>query len=119
MNFSLKTQTARSLFAVGALLTVAAAHAAGGFVVSPNQEAMVKVGMSTTEVQQALGRPAHNVKFGNEPGPTWSYQVSGAPLVGISEDVALFDVDFGADGKVASIGERTVHIGSGDQMSSN
>src|SRR5258706_4857995 len=53
--------TPRVLLAAGLLLGVAAAHAASGFAVTKNQEALVKPGMSTAEVQSALGRPAQDI----------------------------------------------------------
>ena len=89
----------RMLVATGLLLGLAAAHAASGFTVNHGQEAQVAPGMNMDEVQQVLGRPSHDVKYLGEPGRTWTYIVVG-------NDETVFDVDFGADGKVASIGER-------------
>ena len=82
------------------MLASAAAQAASGFTVAHNQESAIKAGMSIAEVQVALGTPEHAVKYGNEPGPTWTYTVVGALDT-------LFDVDFGADGKVIAFGERS------------
>jgi hypothetical protein len=103
MKFNLQPQTRRWLLAAGLVSGVAAAQAAGGFSVTPDQESSVKVGMTTTEVQQALGRPARNVKYRNEPGPTWAYNV-----VGNTAPITVFEVDFSSDGKVASVDERTL-----------
>jgi outer membrane protein assembly factor BamE (lipoprotein component of BamABCDE complex) len=89
----------RALWAAALFLGAAAAQAAGGYTVTKSQEALVAPGMSATAVQQALGRPEANVKFRNEPGPTYTYRISGVGQT-------LFDVDFGADGKVASVRER-------------
>lgn len=99
MTLKLIPRTPRVLLAAGLFLSVAAAQAASGFTVNPSQEALVTPGMSTAEVQLALGRPAQSIKYGNEPGPTFTYQV-------IGKKDTLFDVDFGGDGKVASLSER-------------
>jgi outer membrane protein assembly factor BamE (lipoprotein component of BamABCDE complex) len=114
MKFNLKPQTSRWLLAAGLMFGVAAAQAAGGFTVNHDQENSIKVGMTTTEVQQALGRPARNVKYGNEPGPTWAYNV-----VGTAEPMTVFEVDFSSDGKVASVDERTLSEYSGGGSDSN
>jgi outer membrane protein assembly factor BamE (lipoprotein component of BamABCDE complex) len=93
----------RGLLAAGLLLGVAAAaQAAGGFTVTKSQESAITVGMSTAEVMQALGRPEHRARYASEPGPTWTYTVVGAT----AHDALLFDVDFDASGKVASVSER-------------
>lgn len=93
----------RLIIASALLLSFAAAHAAGGFTVTPAQEKLVTVGMTASEVKQVLGRPALTEKFRNEPGPTLSYNVMGG-----ARETALFDVDLGADGRVASLSERIV-----------
>jgi len=85
------------------LVCAAAAQAAGGFMVQPAQESLVKVGMTRAEVRSALGRPAHNMKYRAEPGRTWTYGIVG-------EDSKVFDVDFSADGRVASTSERVEMI---------
>ena len=51
-------------------------------------------------VEEIRTKPEHAVKYGNEPGPTWTYTVVGALDT-------LFDVDFGSDGKVIAFGERS------------
>jgi hypothetical protein len=51
----------------------------------------------------SLGRPAHNVKYRAELGRTWTYGVLGNPE---HTQVKVFDVDFSADDKVLSFGER-------------
>jgi len=56
--------------------------------------------MSTAEVQAALGHPEQNIHYRNEPGPTFTYQVSG------TQGTTVFDVDFDANGRVASASER-------------
>lgn len=95
------TQTARLALACSLLLGFAAAHAASGFTVTPGQEKLVTVGMTMSEVQQTLGHPALTEQFRNEPGQTLSYNV-----IGGADQVALFDVDFNANGQVASVSER-------------
>lgn len=89
----------RALLAAGLFFGVAAAQAASGFVVTPRQEGLVSPGMSQADVQQTLGRPAHNVQYHKEPGRTWTYSVAG-------NDNALFDVDFGSDGRVLEANQR-------------
>jgi hypothetical protein len=80
-------------------LAAAAAQAAAGFQVTKEQEALIKPGMSTDEVQRAIGRPSIHMKYRNEPGLTYTYRVLGS-------DPMLFDVDFDAGGRVASVMER-------------
>jgi outer membrane protein assembly factor BamE (lipoprotein component of BamABCDE complex) len=99
MTSKLNRHCARWLLAVGLAAGVATANAASGFNVTKDQEALIAPGMSTVEVQSALGRPAHNVRYANEPGRTWTYRT-----IGSTETV--FDVDFGADGRVAAVSER-------------
>jgi len=95
------THTSRLIVAGSLLLGFAAAHASSGFTVTPDQEKLVTVGMTVSEVQQTLGHPALTEQFHNEPGRTLSYNV-----VGGADQSMLFDVDFGANGKVASVSER-------------
>lgn len=94
-----------NLLALGA---AGAAHAGmlSGYSVAPTQERLITAGMSQDEVKQTLGRPAHMARYGNEPGPTWSYDVNTVTVGGA--DQTLFDVDFGADGRVVSAQERVV-----------
>lgn len=94
---------------LGGLLSLSLAGtalAANGFVVNREQEAQIMVGMSRQQVMQLLGRPAHNLKYRNEPGRTWTYGVLGATTNSTSEQL-VFDVDFAADGTVAEKAERT------------
>lgn len=98
----LNTQMSRLVLAAGLVSGAAAVHAANGFTVRPNDESMAKVGMTTSEVQQALGRPDRIIKRRNKSNSqTWTYRV-----VGKSAQNVVFDVDFDADGKVKSVGER-------------
>jgi outer membrane protein assembly factor BamE (lipoprotein component of BamABCDE complex) len=101
MKFNFKTRLPRVLLATGLLFCVTALQAANGFNVRPEQEGMVKVGMTMAEVEQALGRPARSIKYRTEPGPTWTYNV----LVNTMPPT-VFEVNFGADGKVASVDQR-------------
>ena len=59
--------------------------------------------MTAAEVQQTLGRPANIEKYPYAPGPSWTYEVAGAPF-GRTD----FNIDFGSDGKVASAGENVL-----------
>jgi len=107
MTSNLFSRTPRTLLAAGLFLGVAAAQAASGYRVDKRQESLVSVGMSTAEVQQVLGRPESNVKYHNEPGPTFTYRLTG-------DEQTLFDVDFDANGKVASTSERVDDVSGGD-----
>ena len=90
--------------AVGLALGLGAAHAMSGHTVTRQQEGQISAGMAQGGVLSALGKPDSNVHYGNEPGRTFSYHVSGDPEL-------LFDVDFDADGKVLSARERESLIG--------
>ncbi len=96
----LKPHTKQWLLAAGLALGIASANAAPGYTVTHDQEARITPGMSADEVRQALGRPAQNSRYGNDAGPTWTYRVTS------NYWHAVFDVDFGADGKVMSVEER-------------
>ena len=103
---------ARGLLAVGLATGLATAYAAPGFNVTTKQESLITVGMSADEVQAAIGRPEHIARYLNQPGPTWTYGVVGAMGVGGGEAV-VFDVDFGADGRVAAVEELRLENGGG------
>src|SRR4051812_33279067 len=87
----------------GLVLSSAEAQAANGYAVSTNQENAIAIGMSASEVQQALGRPARTAHYFNAPGPTWTYTVI-APLFGRTE----FNIDFGSDNRVIAKGEMVI-----------
>jgi hypothetical protein len=89
----------------GLVLIAAEAQADNGFTITTSRESVVAIGMSTSEVLQLLGRPARAVRYGNTPGPVWTYRVVD-PLFGRTE----FNVEFGADERVLAKGE--VVIGS-------
>lgn len=105
MLYRLNPSVSRCLLAAGLVFSAAAAMAADGYTVDQKQEARIKVGMSQDEVRLIVGQPVRVDKFGNEPGPTWTYDV-----VGGLGHVAMFDIDFGADGRVASAQERIVDV---------
>ncbi|CAN5688363.1 hypothetical protein BH09PSE5_BH09PSE5_11720 [soil metagenome] len=84
-----------------------AAIAASGFTMLRSQEALVKPGMTVAQVHDTLGRPSINRKYRNQPGPTYTYIVVDRPDL-------RFDIDFGADGKVASASERSEMPGGND-----
>lgn len=106
MAVKLIPSAARWLMVAGLVLSAAAAQAASGYTVTRRQEAQVMPGMNMAQVRQTLGHPEQNVKYGNEPGPTYTYRV-------IDHEQTLFDVDFGADGRVASMNERMDYSGGG------
>ena len=99
MTSKLFSRTPRTLLVAGLFLGAVAAQAAAGYTISQAQEGLVKPGMTTAEVQAALGHPSLNIHYHNEPGPTFTYD-----LAGVQDTV--FDVDFAADGTVASTSER-------------
>jgi outer membrane protein assembly factor BamE (lipoprotein component of BamABCDE complex) len=108
MTFNRISFSPRGLLAAGLFFGVAAAQAAGaGYSVRPDQEALVAAGMSAAEVRAALGPPAHDTKYMANPGRTWTYTVSGSAI-----PAAVFDVNFGADGRVTSVSERTPDSGN-------
>ena len=81
----------------------AAAQAGNGFTVTSSQENAIAIGMTASEVQRLLGRPANVFRYRNVPGPTWTYRVPGA-LFGRTE----FHIEFGPDERVISKGEMVV-----------
>jgi outer membrane protein assembly factor BamE (lipoprotein component of BamABCDE complex) len=85
--------------AAGLALGLVAAHATSGYTVTKQQEGLVSVGMSQSDVMAAIGTPDSNVQYGNEQGRTFTYRLTGDPET-------LFDIDFDADGKVLSTSER-------------
>lgn len=97
-------RTPRLLLVCALAFGAAAAQAAIGISVTASQVTAVKVGMSTTEVEQVLGRPAHIFSYRNAPGPTWTYHVFGANPFGMTD----FDVSFDADSKVLWASERVL-----------
>ena len=100
------TPASRLMVTAGFVFCTALAQAASGFWVNQSQEALISPGMSMQEVRQALGHPTQFIKYRNQPGPTFTYKVMG------TEDT-LFDVDFDANGLVASTSERIVPIDGG------
>ena len=99
--------TGRVLCASSLMLVLASAQALSGRSVWPSDESKVKTGMTMDEVRQTLGQPSYSVQYGNEPGPTWTYTVSGT-----DNPRAVFEVDFSTDGTVASVDQRTLPITS-------
>jgi len=90
------------LLAVALAIGAAPALAAepGGFQVTKAQQDLVRAGMSTDEVRQAIGQPSRVYKYRNEPGPTWTYNVVGENCA------TVYEVDFGTDGKVIKAKQR-------------
>lgn len=95
------------LIAAGLALGAAAASAQSGYWVNKNQEVLVKPGMTKTEVQQTMGRPSRDARYGAAPGSTWIYHVSGTAIPE-ANNRTLYEIDFDAEGKVISAGERVV-----------
>jgi len=101
MTSNINPGALRWLLAAGLAFSGAAALAANGVWMTQSEETAVKVGMTTTEVEQALGQPARVITYRNAPGPTWTYHVVGAPF-GMTD----FDISYGADGRVSYASER-------------
>lgn len=53
-------------------------------------------------MEQAIGQPFVIARHGFASGPTWSYEAVRGP----TPAVVWFDVNFGLDGRVASVDER-------------
>ena len=106
MKITIKSQSPQWLLAAGLVLGVASVNAANGFTVTRAQEQQVTAGMTADEVRQVIGSPVRVEKYGNEPGPTWIYNVAGASPLG--PNPTAFYVDFAADGKVASVSELEI-----------
>ena len=104
---------AQWLLAAGLAFGMASANAAGGYAIRHQQEQLVTAGMTTDEVRQAIGAPITRVQYRNEPGPTWTYHVADTMPAFPSSQV-VFDVNFGANGRVASAGESTAMEFSSD-----
>ena len=101
MTLHLASRISHWLVIAGLAFCAALAQAAGGFSIAQSDEARIAVGMSEAEVQQNLGPPARTRHYPQRSGPSWSYEVVGAPF-GRTD----FDIDFGGDGKVVSTSER-------------
>ena len=101
MKSNIKLRTIPWLLATGLAFGAAAAQGASGGTIAQSQEATVGVGMSATQIEQILGRPADIFRYGRAAGTTWTYEVNRAPF-----RMTEFDIDFGSDGKVMSVGER-------------
>jgi len=91
------------LLVAGLVLTSTEALAANGFSVTTSGENVIAIGMSTSEVRQLLGTPARTARYGNTPGPVWTYKVVD-PLFGRTE----FNVEFSADDRVIAKGEYVI-----------
>src|SRR3984957_5439096 len=113
MTSRINLRTTGWVLAVGLALGTSAAQAASDSDVTlaeresgrfdeRAQEAAITVGMGATQVRQILGRPDHVLRPKNAPGPTWIYHVMAPPF----GDMTEFDVNFGSDGKVVSVGTR-------------
>ena len=95
MKLDLHSKTAQAILALA--LCGSAAVAEADVSISRSKESLVKPGMTPAEVQQALGRPAARFRYRSSDGATWTYNV-----VESTPGTVFFDVDFDANGKVAS-----------------
>jgi outer membrane protein assembly factor BamE (lipoprotein component of BamABCDE complex) len=89
----------------GFLLSTGVAFAATGYTIKRADEAQIKIGMDKDEVRRILGRPAHNMKYRNEPGRSWTYGVLDLDA-NLMETNTEFDIDFDSAGKVVKFQER-------------
>ena len=108
----LSVKTSRWLLGLGLGLAVGAAQAAGGVRVTPEQANEVKQGMNSSDVQQSLGRPEKAVKYMNQEGPTWTYEVVGEVMDPYSSTRPVLDVDFDANGRVKGVSKRVEPAGA-------
>ncbi len=106
MTLKHSSLVARALLASGILFGAAAAQAATGYDITQGQEGLVHPGMTMSQVQRALGRPEQKMAYADQAGPTWTYQVQSPAAPGTK-----FDVDFGANGKVASARQLLADLG--------
>jgi hypothetical protein len=97
---------ARTTWATALLAAAALAHAAPGVTIDTDDETLVSPGIDAAAVQLALGKPALERSYRNEPGPTWTYRLADKPQT-------LFDVQFDARGAVVSATERADESGRG------
>lgn len=93
-------------FAIGAIAAIGIAGFAQAKNLSPSEYQQIHAGMSQEEVQQILGKPAHVERYALSQTTTWSYDTSA-----FNERAGdrVLDVDFGSDGKVISVGPRTLN----------
>jgi hypothetical protein len=87
----------------GLVLISAGTRADNGFTITTSRENAIAIGMSASEVRQLIGQPARAVRYGNTPGPVWTYRVVD-PLFGKTE----FNVEFGADERVMAKNEVVI-----------
>ena len=106
MKFNLKAPSSRILLTTVLAASAVASFAATGYNVTATQESLIKTGMSSTQVQQMIGKPFNTVNFRNQDGLTWEYHVSGDAI-----GSKTFYIDFDAQGKVTSVSEITVDVG--------
>ena len=95
---------------VGLALGAIVANAQDGFTVTPYQQSLVKPGMSKSEVQQVIGRPSRDARYGIAPGSTWIYGITGAVSDQITNTRTIYEIDFGNDGRVISARERILDL---------
>ncbi len=106
MMSKITLQHTRRLLVAALVLGAAAVQAASGVSVTKGQETAITVGMSATEVQRILGRPAQVLNYRGAPGPSWNYYVTEGKYGNTQ-----FGVDFGSDGTVVSAREFAVQNG--------
>ena len=96
LTFSQRAALASCLALAGVV-----AQAATGFTVQAAQEKLITPGASEEAVRNALGQPSTSVKYPNEPGQIWTYNVAGK-----TDQRAVFEVQFAADSRVAYASEH-------------
>ena len=106
----LNSQTKKYVALAGLILGSVYASAQDGYWVSKNQETAIRPGMTKSEVEQVIGRPPREARYGVAPGSTWVYGVAGELDVE-ANDRTVYEVDFNAQGQVISARERVIPIG--------
>jgi SmpA / OmlA family len=113
MTIKFGTRATRSLLAAGLALGIASAYARD-YNVTHEQEQLVQPGMTADALKAALGSPAGTQAVANEPAPIWIYHVANSPTA-VPESRTVFDVHFGADGRVTSASESVmIPVSDGD-----
>ena len=103
MKNALKRSLVQIVVAGAGLAFGVSAFSASGASISRSQGEQIAKGMTSTQVKEKLGRPAHQLKLMKGAGRTWIYDIN---AVNIPSTHVVFYVDFGSDGKVVSTSER-------------
>jgi outer membrane protein assembly factor BamE (lipoprotein component of BamABCDE complex) len=95
-----------SLMALAAASSLGFAGITQAKDLTPSEQGLISAGMTTQEVEQAIGKPERSQNFALSGTSTWTYGTSDFT---VREGDRVFEVDFGADGKVQQAGARDLH----------